>query len=343
LHAVIYKGPRAIALEDRPKPARVNASDVVVKIEATGICGTDRNIFLGNFRAKPGVILGHESVGVVDEVSPDVKDLGPGDRVIINPTLHCGRCWFCRCGELNFCDHKAGTEVGVDMDGTFAEFAVLPAEFLHKIPEPMSFDQALLVEPLACVINNTLAAGLCASDDVAIVGAGPIGVLFGLFAERVALRVTLIESDSFRLSFARARFERVVDDGLGDTAARVIAQNGGRKPRVVVDTTGVMLEGAVELVSKGGRIVLMGFNAGYTATVNPLYLVNNGIRIIGAGDYNSHIFPTAIDVASRMKLEELITHSFPLAEHDEAFRLLVRSAAEKGSGYGAMKVVLRSA
>jgi threonine dehydrogenase-like Zn-dependent dehydrogenase len=339
MKGIVYKGLRDLALEERPEPALTRPDEVLVRIEATGICGTDRNIYLGNFRAREGTILGHESVGVVAQVGPEVKGLAPGARVVVNPTLYCGACDFCRRGELNFCDNKAGTEVGVDRDGTFATYAVLSEQFLHKLPMGLGFERAVLVEPLACVLNNVEAARLRPEDDVVVLGAGPIGMVWALLAERVTRRVTMVESNAFRRRFASRYLERVVDAGAAQCVADVVACNG-RKPRVVVDTTGVALERSLELVSKGGRVVLMGFNAGYQVSIHPLTLVGQGIRIIGAGDYNSHIFPAAIDLAANLPLEELVTHQLPLEDYQEAFGLLV--GGKEHAEYGAMKVVLRS-
>jgi fructokinase len=341
MKALVFKGPRSISLEERPEPRLASPDDVIVRGAYTGVCGTDRNIYLGNFRAKPGVILGHEAVGVVHAVGAGVAHLAPGDRVIVNPTLNCGNCEFCLRGDLNFCDNKAGTEIGVDRDGTFADYALLPAAFLHKVPATFSPERAALVEPFACVLNNVKAARLDAADDVVVVGGGPIGLLWALYASRMALRVTLVESDPFRQKFAKRKLDRVVAPNGSDFVAAAVAFNGGKKPRLVVDTTGVMLERSIDLVAKGGRIVLMGFNAGYRAIIQPLYLVNNGIQIIGAGDYNSQIFPTAIEQAGLMDMDWLITHIFLLEEYEKAFGLL--TGGDKSADYGAMKIVIRSA
>jgi 2-desacetyl-2-hydroxyethyl bacteriochlorophyllide A dehydrogenase len=341
MKAVVFSGVRRMALEERPDPLIAQPDDVLVRVDSTGICGTDRNIYLGKFRAREGVILGHESVGVVAAVGPSVRGFKPGDRVIVNPTLHCGRCHFCRRGELNFCDHKAGSEIGVDRDGTFASYVIMPEQFLYMLPDRMTFERAVLVEPLACVLNNAKAAELNADDDVVIIGAGPIGMVWALHAQRVALRVTVVESTPFRIAFARSHVEHVVDAQNADVVERTIAANGGRKPRLVVDTTGVMLEPALELVSKGGRIVLMGFNATHLAHIHPLTLVSNGIRIIGAGDYNSQIFPSAIDLAGTLALDKLVTHQISLEEYDKGFALL--TGGDSAATYGAMKVVIRSA
>ncbi|HEU4409061.1 MAG TPA: alcohol dehydrogenase catalytic domain-containing protein [Polyangiaceae bacterium] len=342
MKAIVFKQERVVSLEQRPDPAVERADDVIVKVEATGVCGTDRNIVLGRFPARPGVILGHESVGTVAAVGAEVRELAVGDRVVVNPTLYCGRCEFCRRGAFNFCDHKTGQEVGVDRDGTFATFVRLPARFLHLLPADLPLERAVFVEPLACVMNNAEAVDLQPFDDVAILGGGPIGLVFALYAQRFSRRTVVVERDTFRLSFARKLGVAAVDGASAAWPDAVIAACGGRRPSVIVETSGVLLDAAVDLVRKGGRIAVMGFNGHIAAGFKILRIVNNGIRVVGAGDYNAPVFPAAIDLAAELPLDRLITHRLPLDEHARAFQLLIE-AGDRPDHYGAMKVLIQSA
>jgi 2-desacetyl-2-hydroxyethyl bacteriochlorophyllide A dehydrogenase len=343
MRAIVFKQERVVSLEERPDPVVERADDVVVKVEATGICGTDRNIVLGRFPARPGVILGHESVGTVAAVGADVGALAVGDRVVVNPTLYCGRCDFCQRGAFNFCDHKTGQEVGVDRDGTFANLVRLPARFLHPLPAALPLERAVMIEPLACVMNNALAVDLQPFDDVAILGGGPIGMVFALYARRFARRAVVVERDAFRRGFAANLRVATVDSNLEGWVDAVRAEFGGRRPSVVVETSGVLLDAAVDLVAKGGRIAVMGFNGHIAAGFKVLRIVNNGIRVVGAGDYNAPIFPAAIDLAAELPLDRLITHRLPLDEHVRAFKLLIDAPDQDPDHYGAMKVLIQSA
>ncbi|MCP9975770.1 alcohol dehydrogenase catalytic domain-containing protein [Streptomyces somaliensis] len=165
MKALVLTEQRTLSLVDRPKPEAAAPTDVVVKVAQTGICGTDRSVLVGKFPAEPGVVMGHEAVGVVDAVGPAVTRHKPGDRVIINPTLYCGGCPTCLEGHWNFCRNKAGTEVGLDLDGAFAEYIRLPERFIHRMPDGMDFDRASVVEPLACALNNLEAGRLQAGRD----------------------------------------------------------------------------------------------------------------------------------------------------------------------------------
>ncbi|MER7467816.1 alcohol dehydrogenase catalytic domain-containing protein [Streptomyces sp. NPDC097981] len=362
MRALVYLGPGSAELQDWPDAQLVNGDDVVVEIVGTGVCGTDRKILLGRFPARPGVVLGHESAGVVREAGPRVRSVAVGDRVVVNPTLYCGWCVPCRRGATNFCRHKAGTEVGVDRDGTYAQAVTMPERFVERVPAGLSFRSAVLIEPLACVLNNVQAASVTLDDTVVVLGAGPIGMLTALVAARQARRVIVAEQDGYRLERAGEQFAHVVDVAAADPAEAVAKASGGERPSVVFDTTGVGLDAALRLIDDGGRVVVMGFDDTYAVPVRPLQLTNRGIRLIGAGDYRADIFPVAVDLAAELSgsqrfgggtgsgsvLERLVTYEFPLERYAEAFAALggLTPSGDGGPGrtprYDALKVVIRS-
>ena len=337
MKAVVFNGPRSLGMEERPDPSVSSPDDVVVEVALTGVCGTDRGIYFGKFPARPGVILGHEAVGTVRDVGPDVEAVAPGDRVVIDPTLHCGWCVNCREGRFNFCKHKVGSEIGVDRDGSFARCITLPQNFMYRLPEDMSFERAVFVEPLACVLNNTAAASLSIDDSVLVLGAGPIGMIAAMVARRTTSRVTVLETHPGRISLARKHLDHVIDASAGDPTEAILASLGGTKPRLIIETTGVLLEPSLDWIDDGGRIALMGFDSRCEATIKPLFLTNHGIRIIGAGDYNRNL-PAALHLIEDMPLENLITHRQPLADFQSAFDALDRTA-DPGHDEEVMKVV----
>lgn len=349
MHALVYLGPEGASLQERPRPEIRAADDVRVDVAGTGICGTDRKILLGHFPARPGVILGHEAVGVVAEVGTGVRALRPGDRVVVNPTLYCGACRPCVLGATNHCTRKKGTEVGVDRDGTYAPSVVLPERFVVPVPAGLPFRSAVLIEPLACVLNNVEAGRVGFGDSVAVLGAGPIGTLTAMIAARAARRVVLADTDAYRAATAARLTGHAVHLDAADLAPALVKELGGTKPDVVFETTGSGLDTALEVVADGGRIVVMGFDDTYTTALSPLRLTNHGIQLIGAGDFRADTFQVAVELAGELgeKLGGLVTDEFPLESYARALDALGGVGAAGGGqagtdGYRAMKAVLRS-
>ncbi|MGL5811416.1 MAG: zinc-dependent alcohol dehydrogenase [Nocardioides sp.] len=337
MRALVLDESLDLHLVDRDRPAIKAPTDVLVKVHQTGVCGTDRSILVGKFPAMSGVILGHEAVGTVSHVGHEVHDVAIGDRVVVNPTLYCGRCDRCRAGKMNFCLNKSGQEVGIDRDGSYADFVVLEDRFLHRIPADIGFDRAVVIEPLACVLNNLDAARIVPGGAVTVIGAGPIGVLCAMTARHLGGIVTVIERDRYRRNQAQ-----VLLAGMFPDETRVIspdATNGLAQAQAVLDTVGNQLELAIALTSAGGTAVIMGYDSGVTSSIRPLDILQRGIRIVGAGDYMPQHFSRAIDLASHLPLELLVTHHFSLDQHANAFAALATNPTKE---YNALKVVIRS-
>ncbi|MFN3688638.1 zinc-dependent alcohol dehydrogenase [Salinarimonas sp.] len=337
MRALELRAGPTLALVDRPWPQVSAPDDVVVRIVHSGICGTDRSILVGKFAALEGTVLGHESVGIVEAVGPQVDGLRAGDRVIVNPTLYCGTCESCLKGRLNFCTRKSGNEIGIDRDGTFADAFRVSARFLHRVPDGMSLDRAVMVEPLVCALNNLQAAGLTAGETVVVLGGGPMGVITAMLALHLGADVVLVEADPTRRQLCREILLEADDERLAVLAPDDEALRD--RADVVVDSVGNLLETAIGLARTAGRVVVMGFDSRATATVAPLDILMRGLRIIGAGDYDSSIFPLGVKLAGALPLERVITDRLPLEEHEAGF---ARLSPRTGEPYRAMKVLLVS-
>jgi fructokinase len=335
MKAVVFEDVGLAGFHDRAVPS-VEAGEVLVKVAATGICGTDRAILLGEFPARRGVVLGHEAVGAVAAVGGAVDSVAPGDRVVINPTYYCTQCRPCRRGLQAHCGAKAGREVGVDRDGTMADFTVVPERFVHPLPAAVSYRRGALVEPLACVLNNLTAARLRWDDQVLVLGGGPIGALCALVLAWRGTRVTLAERDPARVAIAG----QLLPDTVRVLPAPEAADSGA--PDVVIDTTGTLPGDVLGTVAPGGTVVVMGEREDALATVPLRALVTRGIRLVGAGPYRPADFELAVDLARELPLERLVTHVLPLDRYAEALTMLAVSSAAASAGYSAMKVLLAS-
>jgi fructokinase len=335
MRALVLTGDRRLKLVERDRPRLASPRDVLVRVHQTGVCGTDRSVLVGKFAAAPGVVMGHEAVGEVAETGPEVTGLSVGQRVIVNPTLYCGRCERCLRDQTNFCHHKTDNEIGIDRDGSYADYIVLEDRFLHRIPDGVDYDRAVLTEPLACVLNNLDAARLVPGDPVTVIGGGPIGLVFAVTARHLGSPVALIERDAFRYQRARELLGRLAPgvEVVGTDAVHKLP-----KAPTIVDTVGNQLDLALGLASVAGTVVVMGYDSRAEIVVRPLGLLQRGLRIVGAGDYHGSHFPRAVELAARLPLEELITHRFPMEHHEAAFATL----AGGDGGYRALKVVIHS-
>src|SRR5262245_12209715 len=178
MYVPVFKGEGRLHYEERPTPGLEQPTDVLVKIEACGICGTDLNILAvpAAHKATPNIIIGHEGVGVVEAVGEGVTQLQPGDRVVVAPRLTCGQCAYCRRGLDNQCTHYE--TIGTTIDGAFAPYLRAPQRALFKVSPTLPRDDAALFEPLSCVVGSVARAPIQAGDNVVIIGAGPMGLLF---------------------------------------------------------------------------------------------------------------------------------------------------------------------
>ena len=342
MRGVVLDGPGRVALRDRPVPGLTGPEDLLVRVRATGICGTDRGIALGEFPARPGILLGHETVGEVAFVGPGVTSVRAGDRVVLNPTFYCGQCHRCRRGLPALCGYKDGREIGVDCDGTMTAFAVVHQRFAHRVPPSMPYQRAALIEPLACVLANLDAAPPRWDDLVTVVGGGPIGMLVALTLAVRGFAVCLVERDPLRAALAVDVLPRSVSVFANATGRLIEAFDAvGRRPDLIVDTTGVLLAEAVDLVEMGGAVVVMGERQGARATLDLRSLATRAVRVIGAGPYPPHLFQVAVELATSLPLESVVTHEMPLSRASEAFALLgVRPGTTEPAEYRAGKVLL---
>jgi 2-desacetyl-2-hydroxyethyl bacteriochlorophyllide A dehydrogenase len=335
MKAGIYYGPQDIRIEEVDVPA-VPPGHVLVDTKVSGICGSDLHTYYGDWKQPEAKIAsGHELSGVVVEVGHGVSEVAIGDRVCTECFYHCGNCTFCRTGHYNLCDNiQYQIRVG---HGGFAEYSLLPASALFKLPERLSFEEGALVEPLAVAyraVNRTNAGG---RDRLAIIGAGTIGLLCLVVAKAIGVADTMIS--------AKYEHQAKLAEKLGaDHVIRVATKDLQKEAMFISDESGVdavvdtlssdqTFDDAVAIVRKAGTVCLVG---GYTKPVmvnlNPV--VSREIHLLGSQCYSfsglKTDFQASIDlIASReADVTSIVTHRFPLEDLAKAFRV----AADKNSG-----------
>jgi len=345
MQALVYNGPGRKNVEDRPKPVIQAAGDAIVRITKTTICGTDLHILKGDVATcQPGTVLGHEGVGIVDEVGAGVTSFKPGDRVLISCITACGRCEPCRKGMYSHCT-TGGWILGNAIDGTQAEFVRIPHADTSLYPIPAGADEEALVmlsdilpTGFECgVLNGKVQPG----STVAIVGSGPIGLAALLTAQFYApSQIIMIDLDDNRLAVGvRFGATATVNSAAGDAAQQVMALTDGLGVDTAIEAVGIpaTFELCQEIVAAGGTIANVGVHG-----------VKADLHLERLWSHNVTITTRLVDTVSipmllktvqskRIDARQLITHRFQMREILQAYETFGKAADTK-----ALKVIIEA-
>jgi L-iditol 2-dehydrogenase len=323
--ALIY-APGDLRLGEVPRQ-EPGPDDVLVRVHACGVCPSDVRYYAGTSSRPmrpPPYTPGHEWAGTVLSVGANVTTLAPGDRVAANPRVVCGHCYYCGRGMSNYCENLRRT-----VRGGFAEYGVGPASNIHRIPDNVSFEEASFAEPLACCINGSLNTGYGFGDTVAVVGAGPIGLLHVQLARAAGARVIAVEPIAARLEVAaELGAHATIDPSREDTVARVKALTDGRGANAVVVAVGnkAAAAQALEMTAIGAAVNLFaGFHPPQGLEVDLNTIHYKQLRLTGSHDFTPHHFRAGLQfMADRVvRLEPLISHRLPLEETKRGFDAVI--------------------
>ena len=327
----IFRGNGVLEYVERPRPELAADDDVIVRIEACGICGTDLNILATPpaHKAPPGIVIGHEGVGIVEAVGPAVDSLKPGDRVVIANRLTCGKCAYCRRGLDNQC--TSYQTIGTTIDGAFAPTLRAPARALWTIDPSVPRDDAALFEPLSCAVGAIKRAPFQPGDNVAIIGAGPMGLLFALLYRAMgAGKVMLLALAPYRLEFAQEiGMDAAIHVAQVDVPAEV-KRLTGLGADIVVDAVGNQLGQAIQLARRGGQVILFGLRPHDNPPVNQYTITRYDLTLHGAF-VGLHPFAQTIQLLESRRVQPsiLVTHRLPLAELAHGVELMRTQQAMK--------------
>jgi alcohol dehydrogenase len=345
MKALVYHGPGQRAWEEVPKPELKDPTDAIVRVTAVTICGTDLHILKGDVpEVEQGRILGHEAVGVVEEVGPSVTGLKPGDRVLISCITTCGRCQYCRTGSYGQCLGGGGWILGHTVDGVQAEYVRVPFAdtSTHLLPAEVNDTAAVVLADIlptayeVGVLNGQVKPG----DTVVIVGAGPIGLAAILTAQLYSPgHIVAVDLAQPRLDAAK-QFGADVTVASAEEAERVVRElTNGLGADVAIEAVGMpsTFELCAKLVRPGGHVA----NVGVHGKPVTLHLEDLWIRnvTITTGLVDTVSTPTLLRMvaAGRIDGERFITHRFALGEMEQAYEVF-----ENAGDSGALKVVLQA-
>jgi threonine dehydrogenase-like Zn-dependent dehydrogenase len=332
MRAAVFQGQGKVEVMDRPQPAARLPDDIVIRVHASGLCGSDLRAFATppEMIYDDGVIVGHEFAGIVAEAGSEAT-LAPGTRVVVHPNIWCQRCYYCRSGRINLCDQFV--HIGSMRDGGAAEFCVVPERMAYPLADGLPMERAALAEPLACVLNGTTQAKVSPGESALIIGGGPIGLLYLLlFKAAGAFPVIVSEISDHRSRWARELgADAVVDPRSSDVAAAVKDLTEGRGADVAVDAVGSMLRDAIGSVGKTGRVFTFGLNERATVPIEPATLAYREISVHGVYIAKG-TFPLALRMLgdNRLGFDRLLTRSYPLEDIGEAIEDLRSGEVAKG-------------
>ncbi len=306
MRAAIIEKPGTIRVREVESPRAAGPDDVLVRVRASGICGTDVHIYHGEYLGSYPMTPGHEFSGVVEAVGERVTRFAPGARVSVEPNIACDNCAACLSNRQNFCDNWQA--VGVTRPGAMAELVVAPEKVVFDAGD-IPFDRAAFMEPLSCVIHGIECAGIRLADNVAVIGTGPIGMLLIRTARAWgATRFTVAELGEERLAAARR-------DGVAEATTDVSSLPSDRFD-VVIDATGApaMLAQAVRLARPGGRVLMFGVSPqGKTATIEPFQVFRKGLSIFASYTSRRNSMQALSLIASgKVRVDDLVSHRLPL-------------------------------
>lgn len=326
MRAAVLHGVRDIRLEEVPKPT-ISDDEVLIRVAATGVCGTDIHFYRGEWKVTLPLVPGHEFSGTIAELDDQMVGFEIGDRVVAEPNMVCGSCRYCRMSDRNFFCERL-TAVGVDVDGAFAEYVKTKKENVYKFPENLSFEEAALIEPLACCIRGLDNVAVKPGEDVAIVGAGPIGLLL-LQLVRMAGASTVIQTDleEERLHLAKELgADHTVDIREHDPVKTIMGLTGGYGVDAAIEAVGSpeAITQAMAATRRGGRLNIFGVSPQNAVwNVKPFDLYSKELTITTS--YRSPLtFQRAVKLAGsgKLNLPSLISHVFPLNEISQVFEIL---------------------
>jgi L-iditol 2-dehydrogenase len=333
MKAVVFYAPGDIRVEDVECPV-CQSGEVLVKVDACAVCGSDMKAAAsGNVRIKPPRIMGHEFTGVIVEKGDNVKGYDAGDRVVMATSISCGECYYCRHGHRNLCINLA--PMGYSFDGGMAEYVAISERailngHLIKTPSQLHAEIAALAEPVSCAVNSIEQCNVKQGDTVAVIGAGPMGILNACIArEYGASKIIFAELNPQRLKQCEQfHFDRLVNPAEEDLKQAIMDETEGYGVDTVVIAAPAAApqEQALELVRKQGNVMLFAsLPVGKSMlNIDSRLIHYKELRVLGSSDSTPEHVRKAVEILSSESFPAaaIVTHRLPLDGIEQAFELM---------------------
>jgi L-iditol 2-dehydrogenase len=324
-------GPRDMRWEDVPEPM-INQDEVLIRVRAMGVCGSDLHIYTGDRPVPYPRILGHEFAGNIAQVGANVSHLRIGQRVTAEPNFWCGRCVYCQAGRQNLCVNRVG--LAVNVDGCQAEYVKVPAQFVWPLPDNMTFVQGAMVEPLMVSLHAIKRSRAQLGNTVTILGCGTIGLMALLCAKAAGCRIFAVDVIPEKLDLARRLGANEVINGLETDAVEAVKRaTEGLGADIVIEAAGfpATVEQSLVMVRQAGRIILIGLST-KPAQLPPIAVARREVEIFGSFIYHAGEFASAIHLIATGQVDvlPLVGLTTDLAGAQDAYEQLLGGKAVKG-------------
>jgi 2-desacetyl-2-hydroxyethyl bacteriochlorophyllide A dehydrogenase len=312
MQALWFNGPNNIEVGEAGIPT-LQSDELLLHVDGCGVCGTDFHIFRGEAPAKAPVVLGHEYSGTIIDSGNKSGKLKIGDKIAVNPNIHCGFCSSCRAGKINLCENLRA--LGVTINGGMSQYSVVPVTQAHLLPKDFPFNKSVFAEPVSCCIHGINQADIIPGEQVVIVGAGTIGLIMLQLAQlRGASKVIVLDPVQAKRNMAEIlNADFVLDSADANIIENIIEITSGGAD-TVIECVGSQsaAESALKFVRKGGKIVIFGL-ANNTATLN-IYLQSffHKELTIKSSVLNPNTFQASVDLIVNNKINLELFNPYPV-------------------------------
>jgi len=322
MRAAVLKKPFKMPIEKVKEPT-IGKNDVLIDVKATAICGTDLLMYSGKSKAHYPIILGHETTGEVFKIGENVETAKIGDRVIADPVLFCGKCFWCRSGKTNLC--IKGGIIGREKNGAFAEYVSVPQTNVFRLPENLTYENGTIVQTLTTVLHSHRLVNISPGDSVVILGLGIGGLLHVQLAKlHGANPVIGITRSQWKLDLAKKLGADFTINAKEDITKKVKEATDGRGADLVIESVGSAetLKECVELARPGGKILQFGISSDFAGDLSLYPFYFKELSIIGSRAAKSEDWDPSISMIAKgdVNVEPLITHRLPFKEMEKGFK-----------------------
>lgn len=319
MKALQFFGPKDLRFVEMPEPELAQDA-VLMKVKKVGICGTDLHIYTGGMQVPTPLIMGHEFVGDIVKIGKNVKKIKTGDRAVAEHVVGCGTCNYCQQGKRNLCTNP--TVIGIHRPGALAEYIVLPEELVFKLPDELSYDEGVLVEPLSIAVYAVRKSGVDVGDIVGVVGQGPVGLLVDYVAKESGGTVFGFDKHENRLTHAKDH--GYIYKGFNveeDDYQRAFKEQTSGGANIVFEVVGSSssAEMALELARPGGKVIILGVFE-HDVMINMMNVVKKELQVYGSWTCIFSFEHTMLFLKSqKIDTSQFITHRYSFVDAIKAF------------------------